>query len=230
MKKDDSEVPVVKMIKATKIYGGSHAIRDVDLDLYEGEIHALAGENGAGKSTLMKALSGAIRLTSGNILLNGAEQSFNTPHDALKAGISMVYQEPDLVNEMTVGQNIFLGNEKVLMRMRTVFIGAQQILQSMKFGVDTAVKVERLGEAKKRMVEIARAILFNPKVIIFDEPTATMTPEEKMYLFSAIRSLASRKISVLFISHALEESLELADRITVLRDGEHIITADAKTM
>ena len=142
----------------------------------------------------------------------------------------MVYQEPDLVNEMTVGQNIFLGNERVLMRMRSIFIGAQQILQSMKFGVDTAVKVGRLGEAKKRMVEIARAILFDPKVIIFDEPTATMTPEEKMYLFSAIRSLASRRISVLFISHALEESLELADRITVLRDGEHMITADAKTM
>ncbi len=230
MMKDDNKIPVVKIIKASKIYGGNHAIRDVDLDLYEGEIHALAGENGAGKSTLMKALSGAIRLTSGKILLNGIEQSFNTPHDALEAGISMVYQEPDLVNEMTVGQNIFLGNERVLMRLRGIFIGAQQILQSMKFGVDTAVKVGRLGEAKKRMVEIARAILFNPKVIIFDEPTATMTPEEKMYLFSAIRSLASRKISVLFISHALEESLELADRITVLRDGEHIITADAKTM
>jgi len=210
MKKVDRKIPVVKIIKASKLYGGSYAIRDVDLDLYEGEIHALAGENGAGKSTLMKALSGAITLTSGKILLNGGEQSFNTPHDALEAGISMVYQEPDLVNEMTVGQNIFLGNEKALMRLRGVFIGAQQILQSMKFGVDTAVKVERLGEAKKRMVEIARAVLFNPKVIIFDEPTATMTPEEKMYLFSAIRSLASRKISVLFISHALEESLELA--------------------
>ena len=230
MKKEDTKTPVIKIIKATKVYAGSYAIRNIDLDLYEGEIHALVGENGAGKSTLMKALSGAIKLTSGKILLNGVEQSFNTPHDALEAGISMVYQEPDLVNEMTVGENIFLGNEKFLMRLRGIFIGAQQILQSMKFSVDTAVKVGRLGEAKKRMVEIARAILFNPKVIIFDEPTATMTPEEKMYLFSAIRSLASKKMSVLFISHALEESLELADRITVLRDGEHIVTADVKSM
>ena len=145
------------MIRAGRIYGVDYAIRDIDFDRYEGEVHALAGGNGAGKSTLMKVLPGAIRLTSGKILLNGTEQSFNTPHDALEAGISMVYQEPDLVNEMTVGQNIFLGNERALMRLRGIFIGAQQILQSMKFGVDTAVKVERLGEAKKRMVEIARA-------------------------------------------------------------------------
>lgn len=222
--------PILKVEKATKVYGGAYAIRGVDFDLHEGEIHALVGENGAGKSTLVKALSGAIELDSGKILLNGVEQSFKTPHEALVAGISMVYQEPDLVNEMTVGQNVFLGNEKALMRLRSVYIGAQQILQSMKFDVDTTMKVGRLGEAKKRMVEIARAILFNPKVIIFDEPTATMTPEEKMYLFSTIRSLTERKISVIFISHALEEALELADRITVLRDGERVITAAAKSM
>ena len=222
--------PILRIIKANKVYEGVHAIQDVGLDLYEGEIHALAGENGAGKSTLVKALAGAIELTSGQIVLNGEEQSFRSPHDALEAGIAMVYQEPGLVEEMTVAQNIYLGKENFFIRLRSTFIGAQQILQSMKFDVDTTVKVARLGEAQKRMVEIARAIFHKPKLIIFDEPTATMTPEEKLYFFSVIKSLAQRKISIIYISHALEESLELGDRITVLRDGKHVITADTNSM
>ena len=222
--------PIIEVIKANKVYEGVHAIQDVGFDLYEGEIHALAGENGAGKSTLVKALAGAIELTSGQIILNGEEQSFRSPHDALEAGIAMVYQEPGLVEEMTVAQNIFLGKEKFLMRLRSVFIEAQQILQSIKFDVDTTAKVARLGEAQKRMVEIARAIFHRPKLIIFDEPTATMTPEEKLYFFSVIKSLAQRKISVIYISHALEESLELSDRITVLRDGKRVITDETRSM
>jgi len=222
--------PVLQIKKANKVYEGVHAIQNIDFDLYKGEIHALAGENGAGKSTLVKALAGAIELTSGQILINGNRQSFKAPYDALRAGIVMVYQEPGLVEEMTVAQNIFLGKEKFLNRLRSTFIGAQQILQSMKFDVDTSIKVSRLGEAQKRMVEIARAIYHDPKVIIFDEPTATMTPEEKMYFFSVIKSLAEKKISVIYISHALEESLELSDRITVLRDGKQVITSDTKDM
>lgn len=222
--------PILQIIGGSKSYGGVYAIHDIHFDLYEGEIHALVGENGAGKSTLVKSISGAIELTEGHILLNGVKKSFNSPADALRAGISMVYQEPDLVEEMTVAQNIYLGNERFLMRMRSIFIGAQQILQSMKFGVDTTMKVARLSEVQKRMVEIARAILCNPKIIIFDEPTATMTPEEKTYLFSTIKSLAQKKISIIYISHAIEESLEISDRITVLRDGKHVITADTRSM
>lgn len=230
MNTENDKKSVLEVVNASKIYGGEHAIQDMNFKLYRGEIHSLVGENGAGKSTLVKAISGAIQLTSGQIKLNGIERSFKTPADALRAGISMVYQEPDLVDEMTVAQNIYLGNEKFIMRTRSVVIGAQQILQSMKFSVDTTVKVARLGEAQKRMVEIARAILSNPKVIIFDEPTATMTPEDKKYLFATIKSLAKRKISIIYISHALEEALEISDRITVLRDGEHILTDDACAM
>ena len=222
--------PVLKVIKASKIYGGNYAIKDIDFDLYKSEVHALAGENGAGKSTLVKPLAGAIELTSGSILLDGVEQSFKTPDDALRAGIAMVYQETSLVASMTVAQNIYLGKENFLMRLTALNIGAQQILQSMNFDIDPTTTVSRLGAAQKQMAEIARAVYYNARIIIFDEPTATLTPEEKMHFFALIKSLSNRGISSIYISHALEESLEIANRITVLRDGHHIITADAKSL
>lgn len=227
---NDKREPILKIVKGTKIYGGSYAIKDIDFDLYKGEVHALAGENGAGKSTLVKPLAGSITLTSGHILLDGVEQFFRSPADALKAGIAMVYQETSLVPSMTVAQNIFLGKEKFLNRLTTLYIGAQQILQSTNFHVDPTFTVNRLGAAQKQMVEIARAVYYNARIIIFDEPTATLTPEEKMHFFDLIKSLTNNGISIIFISHALEESLELADRITVLRDGELVITADSKAL
>lgn len=216
--------------KGSKVYGGNYAIKDVDFDLYEGEVHALAGENGAGKSTLVKALAGAIELTSGRIFLNGIERFFKSPGEALKAGIAMVYQETSLVPAMTVAQNIYLGKEKFLTRLGELYIKSQQILQSMNFDVDPALPVSRLGAAKKQMVEIARAVYYNARVLIFDEPTATLTPEEKMHFFHLIRSLTKSGVSIIYISHALEESLEIADRITVLRDGQRTITEDATSL
>jgi ABC-type sugar transport system ATPase subunit len=221
---------ILSVRKATKMYGGNYAIQDVDFDLHKGEVHALAGENGAGKTTLVKPLAGAIELTSGTILLDGEEQDLSTPEAALKAGIAMVYQETSLVPTMTVAQNIFLGKEKMLNRLRSVYIGAQQILQSMNFDVDPTLPVSRLGAAQKQMVEIARAVYYGARIIIFDEPTATLTPEEKMYFFELITFLRRRGVTIIFISHALEESLQIADRITVLRDGQHVITADSKCL
>jgi len=222
--------PIIKVEKATKVYGGNYAIKDVDFDLYEGEVHALAGENGAGKSTLVKALAGAIELTSGHVFLDGKEVSFKIPNEALKAGITMVYQETSLVPAMSAAQNIYLGKEKFLMRMREINIGARQILQSVNFEVDATIPISRLGAAQKQMVEIARAVYYNSKIIIFDEPTATLTPEEKGHFFDLIRALTKSGVSVIYISHALEESLEIADRITVLRDGLRMLTDKAESL
>jgi simple sugar transport system ATP-binding protein len=142
----------------------------------------------------------------------------------LRNGVNMVFQENSLVPSMTVAQNLYLGDEKFFNRLRGLYIAAQQFLQSMNFGVDPWATVATLGAAKKQMVEIARAVRHNARVIIFDEPTASLTPEEKHHFFSLMRRLKERGVSIVFISHALEEALEISDRITILRDGEHVIT------
>jgi ABC-type sugar transport system ATPase subunit len=221
---------VLQVVGGSKIYGGVHAIEGVDFDLFAGEVHALVGENGAGKSTLCKAIAGAIRLTTGDIYVDGSRVDFEQPRDALSAGICMVYQETSLVPTMTAAQNIELGNEKLLTRFRTLNIQAQQLLQSLNFHVDPATPVALLGTAKKQMVEIARAIYNKARIIIFDEPTASLTPEEIVHFFHLVRDLRARGVAIIYISHALEESLQIADRITVLRDGRLVITAPAQSL
>jgi simple sugar transport system ATP-binding protein len=218
---------VLSLSKATKLYAGVPAIEQVDFDLRRGEIHALVGENGAGKSTLTKVMAGVVTLTSGTMTVDGAEVAPRTPLEARNLGIAMVFQENSLVPTMTVAQNLFLGQEKFYNRLRGIYIAAQQFLQSLNFDVTPTATVGALGAAKKQMVEIARAVLHRAKVIIFDEPTATLTPEEKKYFFDLVRDLKKRGVSIIFISHALEEALLLADRITVLRDGKHVVTDDA---
>jgi ABC-type sugar transport system ATPase subunit len=222
--------PVLTVSKGSKIYGGVHAIEGVDFDLYPGEVHALVGENGAGKSTLCKAIAGAIRLTSGTYCVDGKPVDFQSPRDALAAGICMVYQETSLVPTMTAAQNIELGNEKMFTRFRTLNIQAQQLLQSLNFHVDPATPVGLLGTAKRQMVEIARAVYNRARIIIFDEPTASLTPEEIIHFFNLVRELRARGVAVIYISHALEESLKISDRISVLRDGKLVITAKTADM
>ncbi|MES5484715.1 sugar ABC transporter ATP-binding protein [Bradyrhizobium sp. INPA03-11B] len=218
---------VLSLRKATKLYAGVPAIEGVDFDLRRGEIHALVGENGAGKSTLTKVMAGVVTLTSGSMTVDGSDVAPRTPLEARNLGIAMVFQENSLVPTMTVAQNLFLGQEKFYNRLRGIYIAAQQFLQSLNFDVTPTATVSGLGAAKKQMVEIARAVLHKAKVIIFDEPTASLTPEEKKYFFDLVRDLKKRGVSIVFISHALEEALLLADRITVLRDGKHVITDDA---
>ena len=198
-------------------------------NLRPGEIHAVLGENGAGKSTLCKAISGAIELTSGDYILGGAQVSFSSPGEALKNGVAMVYQETSLVPSMTVAQNLELGMEKFFTIYRKINIAAQQSQQALNFNVDPLALVETLGTAKRQMVEIARAVRHNARVIIFDEPTASLTPEEMQHLFHLLHgpARAGRWNSSIFISHALEEALKIADRITVLRDGKLVHTGPA---
>ncbi len=218
--------PIVEMRGVTKDYRGVTAVRKVDFTLRKGEIHALLGENGAGKSTLMKIMAGVTDRSDGVMLLDGEEVSFQTPAEGLANGVAMVFQETSLVPSMTVAQNIYLGDEKLFNRLRGLYIAAQQFLQSLNFNVDPWATVATLGAAKKQMVEIARAVRQDVKVIIFDEPTASLTPEEKYYFFELIRRLKERGVSIVFISHALEEALAISDRITILRDGELVATDD----
>ncbi len=223
-----SEDIILMLRNATKLYAGVPAIENVDFELRRGEIHALVGENGAGKSTLTKVMAGVVTLTSGSMQVDGVDAAPRTPLEARHLGIAMVFQENSLVPTMTVAQNLFLGQEKFYNRLRGIYIAAQQFLQSLNFDVTPTAPVNLLGAAKKQMVEIARAVLHQAKVIIFDEPTATLTPEEKKYFFDLVRDLKRRGVSIVFISHALEEALLLADRITILRDGKHVVTDDAK--
>ena len=215
---------LVEMRAITKAYRGVPAVKDVDFTLERGEIHALLGENGAGKSTLTKIMAGVVQPTSGEMVVDGRPAAYATPAEALRDGIVMVFQETSLVPSMTVAQNLYLGEEKFFNRLRGLYIAAQQFLQSLNFGVDPWATVATLGSAKKQMVEIARAVRQNARVIVFDEPTASLTPEEKHHFFALVRRLKARGVSVVFISHALEEALQYCDRITVLRDGAHVVT------
>jgi simple sugar transport system ATP-binding protein len=216
--------PIVELRNATKEYRGVPAVKNVSFTLMPGEVHAVLGENGAGKSTLTKMIAGVVQPTAGEVWIDGAKAELDSPSQALKRGIAMVYQETSLVPSLTVAQNIYLTDRKRLHRLRGIYIAGQQFLQSLNFQVDPTAMVSALGAGQKQMVEIARAVHHNAKVIIFDEPTSTLTPEEKHQFFSLVERLKGRGVSIIFISHALEEALAIADRITVMRDGEHVVT------
>ncbi|MCO6052201.1 sugar ABC transporter ATP-binding protein [Mesorhizobium sp. RP14(2022)] len=215
---------IVEFRNATKLFRDVPAFRDVNFTLMRGEVHALLGENGAGKSTLTKVLAGLYPLSSGDMIVEGKLRSFASPADALAHGVAMVFQETNLVPSMTVAQNLFLSQENFFNRLRGINIKAQQQLQRLSFHVDPTALVSSLGAAKKQMVEIARAVQHNARIFIFDEPTATLTPEEKQHFFALMERLKAEGHSVIFISHALEEALEVADRISILRDGALVAT------
>ena len=215
---------ILQMKNITKEYKGVPVLKNVDFDLEEAEIHALVGENGAGKSTLTKILAGAVTPTKGEIILDGKPIKIDHPKDGIAHGIAMVYQETSLVPSLTVAQNLFLGKEQFYNRLRSIYIAAQQFLQSLNFSVNPSVTVDRLGAAQKQMVEIARAVYYNARIIIFDEPTATLTPEEKHHFFALLNRLQKVGFTIIFITHVLEEAMQSADRTTVLRDGEIVVT------
>ncbi|MCB1444293.1 MAG: sugar ABC transporter ATP-binding protein [Rhizobiaceae bacterium] len=218
--------PILELRGLTKLYARVPAVENINFTLMPGEVHALLGENGAGKSTLTKMIAGVVEPTSGEILLDGKPVHLRTPAAALEAGIAMVFQETSLVPSMSVAQNLFMGNERFFNRLRGINIAAQQFMQALNFQVDPTAIVQTLGAAKKQMIEIARAMLSNARVIVFDEPTATLTPEEKKHFFDLVGTLKGRGVAIIFISHALEEALAISDRITILRDGQHVVTDD----
>ena len=171
--------------------------------LERGEVHALLGENGAGKSTLTKMLAGVVSPTSGQGPAGWGARRADEPADALRKGIAMVYQETSLVPSLTVAQNLYLADARWFNRLRRIYIAAQQFLQSLNFPVDPAALVSSLGAGQKQMVEIARAVHHKAGVIIFDEPTGTLTPEEKHHFFALVKRLKTNGVSIIFISHAV---------------------------
>lgn len=216
---------VLRAEAVSKSYGGIAAIQDISFDLRAGEVHAILGENGAGKSTLCKVVAGAVAPTSGRLVIGGVERRLRSPADGLNAGVAMVYQETSLVPGMTVAQNICLGREDWLTGTRTLNTRMQAFLASINFGgIDAAAVVAGLGQGQKQLVEIARAIWFEARVIIFDEPTAALTPAETQRFFELVETLKRRGLGLIFISHNLEEVTDLADRITIMRDGRHVVT------
>ena len=222
-----SRGPIVRLEGVTKRYAGIAVLEDANFELYPGEIHALVGENGAGKSTLCKVIAGVIMPSEGRLFIDGQEVHLTAPKDAAPYGISMVYQESSLVPQLTAAQNMVLGRERVLNSVRGVRNAARQVLQRLNFNVEPSQLAGSLSAAKRQMVEIARAVLNDARIIILDEPTATLTPEEANHLFEFMRTLQKAGVAMIFISHALEEALIYADRITVLRNGRLMKTGPA---
>ncbi len=205
------------------------AVDNVDFDVRYGEVHALVGENGAGKSTLIKILGGVYELESGTILFDDKQVYFTSTHQSQVSGISIIYQEFNLIPDLSVAENIFIGREpkriaKRFVNWKQINSDAQEVLDRLEAQIDPKKYVSDLPVAERQMVEIAKALSFESKLIIMDEPTATLTEREVKKLFEIINGLRQEGVSIIYISHRLEEAFELADRITVLRDGRRIGT------
>ena len=224
---------VLKAEKIVKKFPGVVALKDVSFDLRAGEIHALCGENGAGKSTLIKLLSGihAHGSYEGDFFINGQPAKFRSLADAERAGVAVIYQELALVNDMTVGENIFLGSEPRttggLIDWLRVQREARRLLQKFKVDIDPGTPVAKLGVGQKQLVEIVKALSKNSQILILDEPTAALAEHEVLILLEILRDLRSRGIASIYISHKLDEVFAICDRITVLRDGSSVSTLDA---
>ena len=212
--------------KVSKEFPGVLALNEVNLTLTGGTVHALLGENGAGKSTLIKIITGVYLSDSGSMMVNGQEKSFNNPIESTEAGIAVVHQERNLIPEFSVEENITLHNPPlksgVINRSERTRL-AKQALQTLGFEIDLNERVKNLSVAQMQLVEIAKALVTNAKIILLDEPTASITGSETSKLFDVIRRLKSQGTAVLFVSHKLEEVYEICDTVTVLRDGVSVL-------
>jgi general nucleoside transport system ATP-binding protein len=225
------ETPILELKGITKRFPGVVANDGIDLDLREGEVHALLGENGAGKSTLMNVLYGLYRPDEGEIVVRGEPVTFHSPRDAIDNGIGMVHQHFMLVPVMTVAENIVLANEPttggVLLDHREAEREAGELARSFGFALDPGARVEDITVGQQQRVEIVKALYRNAEILILDEPTAVLTPQEALELFAILKELKGGGMSIIFISHKLNEVLDIADRITVLRRGKAVETLPA---
>ena len=222
---------LVEMTGIEKHFPGVHALKSVQFDLVPGEVHALMGENGAGKSTLMKILSGIYQRDGGSLSIEGRVVSPQSPREAQGLGIGIIHQELSLMNDLTVAQNIFIGREprKSFGRLDDAALNTQtaEIFSSMNLGLDPNMLVGSLTIAKQQMVEIAKALSYRSKVLIMDEPTAALNDAEIAELFVIIRRLKAEGVGIVYISHKMDELKQIADRVTIMRDGEYVGTVDA---
>ena len=218
----------VEMKGIDKAFGTNQVLKNAGFFLEDGEIHALMGENGAGKSTLMKILTGVYTKDAGTVLVDGQEVTYKSPQEAEKAGIVFIYQEMNSLFDLTVEENLFMGKEitkgfgicdKKAMRAK-----AREVMERMGVNIDVGAVMSDLSVGQQQMVEICKALMADAKVLIMDEPTAALTQSETEILFQVINSLRKKGVSIVYISHRMEEIFELCDRITILRDGEYVGT------
>lgn len=221
----------VKMEHICKSFSGVKVLQDVDFELRSGEIHALMGSNGAGKSTLIKILSGAHKKDSGKIFVEGKEADIQSPPDSKNLGIQCIYQELSLVPHLSVANNIFLGMEKTskgLVCQAEINRMAQEMMDNLNLDINVKTMVGRLGIGAQFFTEICRCMVGNARIVIMDEPTSAMTPVEYQHFLKTIRLLRTKGISIIYISHRLDEIFEICDRITILKDGKNRTTCPVK--
>ncbi|SLM17982.1 Ribose import ATP-binding protein RbsA [uncultured spirochete] len=216
---------ILEMNHISKTFPGVNALKDVTLKIHRGEIHSIVGENGAGKSTLMKILAGVIPPTKGELILEGKPVKINNPRHAISLGIILINQELSILPDLTVTENIFLGKDKNnygILKRHEMREEARRLLDSIAAPFDTDILAGKLSIAQKQQVEIAKALSNKTKILIMDEPTASLSEKETENLFNAIIKLKNKGLTVIFISHRLVEILKISDAVSVLRDGNHI--------
>lgn len=217
--------PILKMTNIVKEFPGVKALDGVNLDLYEGSVMALMGENGAGKSTLMKILSGVYKKDGGKIFYNGVEEDIKGPKDATTKGIAIIHQELNLLPDLSIGENIFLGREPkkgLRIDFNKLYKDSDQLLKKLNISTSSKELVQNLSIGEQQMIEIAKALSLDAKIIIMDEPTDALTDKESKSLFNVINELKSEGKAIVYISHRLKEIFEICDSITVLRDGRYV--------
>jgi ribose transport system ATP-binding protein len=223
-----SSPPLLEVQGLSRRFPGVLALDHMDFDVLAGEVHALVGENGAGKSTLINMLAGVIQPSGGTIKLGGQPVRFASPSNAQHAGLSVIFQEFNLLPQLSVAENIFINREPKrgpIIDWPTMYRRAAEVLEMLKIDIDPRVSVQSLSVAQQQLIEIARALSFKSKIIVMDEPTAALNDREVDRLLEIVRSLAGSGVGVIYVSHRLAEVLTVADRITVLRDGKHVLTA-----
>jgi ribose transport system ATP-binding protein len=221
--------PILQMKGITKDFPGVRALNHVDLDINPSEVHGLVGENGAGKSTLLKILSGALRNDEGEIRVNGSPVMILNPKASQDLGITVIYQDFNLVPYLSIARNIFLGHEseidsKIILNKKRMNEKSRELLSSLGIDLDPTRLVNDLTVAEKQMVEIARALSLESKIVLMDEPSAPLSENEVKFLFKTIQRLKEKGVSIVYVSHRLEEIFQIADRVSILRDGALIIT------
>lgn len=224
-------MPILELNGIHKRFPGVHALKGVHFALKRGEIHALVGENGAGKSTLMKVITGIVQKDSGEITYLGRPFNARNPRQALRAGIGIIHQELHLMDRLTVAENVFIGRETTRAGGVLLDIGRQkqrtvELLRQLKLDLDPTAIVGKLTVGRRQMVEIAKAVSHSLNVLVLDEPTAALSEHEIVELFGIMRDLAARGVAMVYISHRMDEIGQIADRVTVMRDGEYVATRD----
>ena len=223
--------PLLRMEEICKSFPGVRALDNVTIEIFPGEVHALMGENGAGKSTLMKCLFGVYQADSGRVLLSGREVNFRSPKDALSGGVAMVHQELEQAGRMTVADNIWLGRFPRIGCLPFVSDGecikrTRELFGSIGVNISPTARVETLGVGERQLLEIAKAVSYGARIIVFDEPTSSLTEREAELLFGIIKRLKADGCGIIYISHKMSEILQICDRVTVMRDGRHIATEE----